>query len=103
MWNGRITSVHKAPYELGVADATANSLQEGTLAIEGARHYAPVTQHLIEREKFFANYSKYLSDLSLPERASDYYNPLRDKLKEVLFDFDQNYEKVKKRNTAKVV
>jgi TnpA family transposase len=93
-WSDSIEMVHKAPYELGLMDAIANGLKGGTLAIDGARRYAPMTQHLIDRKEFFANYSQRLKRLGCPARAEEYYSPLRERLSESLAHFDQNYEKV---------
>lgn len=94
-WEARITKVHKAPYELGTVEAIAGGLKAGTLAIEGARRYAPMTQHLIDRKDFLSNYTRHLARLNCPAKAADYYHPLREKLAESLNHFDRNYEKVK--------
>ncbi len=96
IWDKRIMIVHKAPYELGVVDAIASALKDGTLAIEGARRYAPMTDHLLNREDFLNNYSEYLKKLNYPDSASAYYRPLREELTELLNQFDKNYKKLKK-------
>ncbi|MCP5002776.1 MAG: transposase [Planctomycetes bacterium] len=94
MWDKRITIVHKAPYELGVVDGIYSSLKNGTLAIEGARRYAPMTEHLINREDFLTHYADHVKNLNYPESASDYYQSLREEMSNLLEEFDKDYKRV---------
>jgi TnpA family transposase len=94
-WNNRISLVHKSSYELGAVEATANSLEEGIVAIDGAGRYAPVTQHLIDRDKFIADYRQYLAKLNLPETAAEFYTPYRKNTAKRLKQFDSKYDEVK--------
>lgn len=93
-WADHIARVHKAPYELGLIEAIVKGLTNGTLAIEGALRFAPMTQHLIDRNIFLANYHKYLKKLDCPAQAADFYTPLIERLAQSLARFDQNYESV---------
>ncbi len=95
-WEDRIAKVHKAPYELGLVNAIAGGLNGGTLAIKGARSFAPMTQHLIDREEFLSNYTAYLARNNCPITAADFYQPFCNELAENLNLFDQDYEEVKK-------
>lgn len=93
-WNGKVQMVHKAPYELALVETIADALKDGRIAIEGARRYAPITQHLIPREKFLSNYASYLKRLNLPENAWEYYQPLLDTRDGHLRTFDDQYNNV---------
>lgn len=93
-WNGNVQMVHKAPYELALVETIADALKDGRIAIEGARRYAPITQHLIPRKKFLDNYAVYLKRLNLPENPRDYYQPLLDDLDGYLRTFDDQYNEV---------
>lgn len=95
-WNNQITSVNKSCYELGAVNATAASLEEGTIAIEGAGRYAPVTQHLIRREKFLRNFSKYLQRFNFPKTIKEFYTPYKQKASKRLRYFDDHYAELKK-------
>jgi hypothetical protein len=96
-WDKRILSVQKAPYELGIVEATARSLEDGTVGIENASRYAPMTQHLLPYQEFIANYSKHLNRLDRPEKAVEYYEPLRSELSESLSNFDREYKQLDKK------
>jgi hypothetical protein len=50
---GRIVRVQKAPFELGLLDATVQGLQKRTVAIAGGRRYAPMIDHLLPRSECF--------------------------------------------------
>jgi hypothetical protein len=93
---GQVTRIHKAPYELGWLEATADALVSGSAALHGARRYAPMTEHLLAREAFFKSYDSHLKQLGLPSKASDYYGPRRDELSKRLEQFDTSYAKNKK-------
>jgi Tn3 transposase DDE domain/Domain of unknown function (DUF4158) len=93
-WTGQVQMVHKAPYELALVETIADALKDGRIAIEGARRYAPITQHLIPRDKFLSNYAYYLKRLNLPENAREYYQPLLDILDGHLRMFDDQYNNV---------
>jgi len=88
---GRIVRVLKAPYELGLLDATVQGLKNRTVAIAGARGHAPMIDHLLPREQFFAKYDEHVRRLGHPATAREYYEPLCTKLNRDLKDFDQNY------------
>ena len=94
IWDKKITVVHKAPYELGVVDAICSSLKNGNLAVEGARRYAPMTEHLINREDFLTHYGNHVKKLNYPESASDYYPSLREEMTSLLEEFDKDYHKL---------
>jgi TnpA family transposase len=94
-WSDQISVVRKANYELGAVEATANSLEEGIVAIKGAGRYAPMTQHLIDRDEYLANYRQHLAKLDLPETAAGFYTPHRDNTGRRLQEFDKNYDEVK--------
>ncbi len=94
-WSDRITLVNKSSYEIGAVDATVDSLEKGIIAIEGAGRYAPVTQHLIKREKFLKNFDSYLQRFSFPKSAAEYYLPYKKKAANRLREYDDNYEELK--------
>lgn len=95
-WNGQILKVHKAPYELGLLDATAAALEEGIIAVSGANRYAPMTDHLLERSGFLADYSCHVGQLGCPETAAPYYESLRVDLANSLAVFDRDYDQLKR-------
>lgn len=88
---GRIVRVLKTPYELGLLEATAQGLKNQTVAIAGARSHAPMINHLLPREQFFAKYDEHVHRLGHPATAREHYEPLCTKLDQALKDFDQNY------------
>jgi TnpA family transposase len=88
---GQVIRVSKAPYELGLLDATVQGLKNGTLALAGARRRAPMTDHLLPREEFQSRYREHAARLGRPPTAQEHYGPLRDQLHEDLEDFDRNY------------
>ncbi|MFH1842747.1 MAG: Tn3 family transposase [bacterium] len=92
----KVTSVWKAPYELGLVEATVAGLKQGTIAVTGARRYAPMTEHLLDREDFLSNYDDHLARLGHPAEAADHYDPLRRRLKQGLEEFNTKYGQLEK-------
>ena len=88
---GRIVRVLKAPFELGLLDATVQGLKNHTVAITGARRHAPMIDHLLPREEFLERVDEHASRLGLPATAAEYYTPRRARLEKDLEDFDRNY------------
>ena len=93
---GEILRVVKKPYELGLYDATINGLKKGSIAIPNARRYAPMVDHLLDREKFLENYPGHVKQLGHPPVAHEYYSPMLIQLETELDKFDQQYNKNKK-------
>ena len=92
----KIIIVHKSPYEIGLVEAITSSLRDGRLAIDGARFYAPFTQHLIKREKFLAQFEYYAKKIKYPEKASEYYSSFKEEAEKSLKKFDTQYDEMKK-------
>lgn len=89
---GQILRVLKTPYELGLIDATVQGLKNHTVAIAGAKNYAPMIDHLLDREQFLNQYDEHVLRLGHPPTAPEYYTPLLKKLEQDLADFDKNYQ-----------
>ncbi|MGD0886537.1 MAG: hypothetical protein ABSA46_16990 [Thermodesulfovibrionales bacterium] len=90
---GRIVRVVKAPYELGLLDATVQCLKNRTVAVNGARRHAPMIDHLLPREhQFLEKYDEHVRRLGHPATAAEYYAPLCARLEKDLEDFDQSYQ-----------
>jgi TnpA family transposase len=94
--NGQLVRVLKVPYELGLVEASTKALKEGSVAVPGAQRYAPLNDHLLDRDTFLANYAHHAESLGYPTEASSYYGPLRQKLDESLRKFDEHYEEHRK-------
>lgn len=95
-WNNKVSSIQKAPYELGVVNAIAKGFDKGTLAINGAKNYAPMTHHLLDKDYFFSNYDSYLQKYGILEEAKYFYSEIQNDLNIKLDLFDNNYKKLKK-------
>jgi len=89
---GQLVRVFKVPYELGLVEASTKALKDGSVAVSGAQRYAPLNDHLLDRDAFLAHFDEHTKRLGYPTEAAAYYGPLRDKLKERLQEFDENYE-----------
>jgi len=93
-WKKQERTIIKAPYELGVVDATVTGLKDRTIAVEGANRYARMNDHLLPRDAFFAGYDTHLKELGLPATASEYCAGTRMRLAERLQEFDDRYEEL---------
>lgn len=93
---GEVIRVIKKPYELGLFDASVHGLKNGSIAIPMANRYAPMIDHLLDREKFLRNYQDHIQRLGFPEQPFDHYSPLLSELQGGLKDFDDQYETLKK-------
>lgn len=89
---GRIVRVQKAPFELGLLDATVQGLQKRTVAISGGRRYAPMIDHLLPRDDFLLRFEEHVRRLGLPASAAEYYAPRYARLGRDLEDFDRDYQ-----------
>jgi TnpA family transposase len=93
---GEVIRVIKKPYELGLFDAAVHGLKNGSIAIPMANRYAPMLDHLLDREKFLRNYQDYIQRIGIPENPYDLYSPLLLELRDGLKDFDDQYDNLKK-------
>lgn len=93
---GEVVRVLKAPYEVGWFEACAASLKTGTVAVAGADRYAPINDHLLDREPFLADFGGHVAKMNHPATASEHYGPLRDTFSDKLKKFDAQYSKNKK-------
>ena len=69
----------------------------GLLAVPGANRYAPMTEHLLGRDAFLADFETHVQKVGLPAIASDHYTGMRDELETKLRDFDADYDDGKPR------
>ena len=90
--DGKILRVFKMPYELGLLEATAQGLKNGTVAITDANRYAPMLDHLLPRKEFLSRYQEYVGRMGHPLTAKEYYTPLRKQLRDDLDRFDKEYQ-----------
>lgn len=95
-YRNTITSVLKAPYELGVVNATVDALKTGTIAVLNANKYAPIMNHLLGKEYFLENYPHYLNKLQRTDKAFDFYQSVRKGLGEALDLYNGSYDRYKK-------
>ncbi len=93
---GEILRVVKKPYELGLYDATVQGLKHGNIAIPNAHRYAPMVDHLLDRDEFLEKYDDHVKRLGQPTTAHEYYDPMLDRLSSELNRFDRQYDKCKK-------
>ena len=93
---GEILRVVKKPYELGLYDATVQGLKHGTIAIPNANRYAPMVDHLLDRDEFLKNYHDHVKRLGQPATADEYYDPMLNRLGTELNQYDRQYDKYKK-------
>lgn len=93
---GEILRVVKKPYELGLYDATVQGLKHGNIAIPNAYRYAPMVDHLLDRDEFLKNYDDHVKRLGQPATAHEYYDPMLDRLGTELNRFDRQYDKYRK-------
>lgn len=93
---GEILWVVKKPYELGLYDATVQGLKRGDIAIPNSYRYAPMVDHLLDRDEFLKNYDDHVKRLGQPATAHEYYDPMLDRLDSELNRYDQQYDKFKK-------
>jgi TnpA family transposase len=84
--------ITKSPYELGWCEAAAVALRSGELAVAGAQRYAPMIDHLLDRDSFLKRFDAHVGKLNLPSTADAYYTPLRGALEDKLKSFDAQYE-----------
>lgn len=89
---GEVVRISKVPYELGWCQATAEALKNGELAVAGADRYAPMNDHLLDRDSFLKRFDANVGKLKLPSTAGAYYTPLREALEEKLNSFSAQYE-----------
>ncbi len=89
---GRIVRVQKAPFELGLLDATVQGLQKRTVAISGGRRYAPMIDHLLPRDDFLLRFEEHVRRLGLPAGAAEYYAPRYARLGNDLEEIDRDYQ-----------
>lgn len=92
---GEVVKVNKKFYEIGLFDATVQGLKNGSIAIPMASRYAPIVDHLLDREKFLENYQEHLQRVGLPERPIDHYSPLSSDLQNGLKEYDDQYDTFK--------
>jgi len=95
-YQNTITSILKAPYELGVVSATVDAFKNGTIAVVNANKYAPIMNHLLDKEHFLNNYSHYLQKLQRTDQAPDFYHSVRKDLGETLGHYNGEYDQFKK-------
>ncbi|MDY6895132.1 MAG: Tn3 family transposase, partial [Thermotogota bacterium] len=93
---GEIVKVIKRNYELGLFDSTVNGLKNGSIGIPMANRYAPMVDHLLDRDKFLENYKDHIQKIGFPEHPSEHYSPLISKLRKGLKDYDDQYDSLKK-------
>jgi TnpA family transposase len=93
----QVVRIIKAPYELGWCEAAASAFRSGMLAVPGANRYAPMTEHLLDRHAFLADFETHVQKVGLPAVASDHYPAMRDELETKLRDFDSDYDDGKQR------
>lgn len=92
-WTGETIRIHKNAYELGLLEAMSTALDKGTLAVTDAQRYAPVTDHLLPRSDFLAEYSAKVAGLGLPDTAEPYCAPLRERLEQAFQKANEDYPK----------
>ncbi len=93
---GEVVRVIKKDYELGLFDAVTKGLKNGSIGIPMANRYAPMVDHLLDREKFLSNYQEYVQRVGHPEQPCDLYAPMLSDLQDGLKDFDDRYDTLKK-------
>jgi TnpA family transposase len=93
---GEVVRVVKKPYELGLYQATVQGLKHGTIAIPNANRYAPMVDHLLDRSGFLNNYEDHVKRLGQQAVADGYYDPMLDRLRGGLNDYDRQYDRYKK-------
>ncbi|MCP3967277.1 MAG: Tn3 family transposase [Lentisphaerae bacterium] len=93
---GKILRIVKKPYELGLYDATVQGLKQGNIAIPNAHRYSPMVDHLLDRGEFLKNYDDHVKRLVQPATASEYYEPMLERLNTELKQFDRKYDQYKK-------
>jgi len=93
---GEALRIIKKPYELGLYDATVHGLKHGNIAILNAKRYAPMINHLLDRDEFLKNYHEHVKRIGQTANAGEYYSPLQTRLENELSQYDRHYDQFKK-------
>lgn len=93
---GEILQIVKKPYEIGLYSATVEGLKHGNIAIPNAYRYAPMVDHLLDRDEFLKNYDDHVKQLGQPAKACEYYEPMLERLDTELMQFERKYDQYKK-------